>query len=360
MTAKLRVGTFNVENLFARAKVLNFTDPQEGAPYLVKIEQLRTELGKKKYDAPKILKLYNELKDFIEIVEVREKLLNGAKDKVLAKGVEDWGGFIQLKTEKFTETARKNTARVIRDLNVDICCLIEVESRPILQHFCLDRLPHTNTFENYPHQMLVDGNDNARGIDVSLVSRYPIRNMRSHVDDSQDGEQIFSRDCLEVEVVHPSGPIWLLINHFKSKGYGSPVKNNQKRRRQAGCVAQILAENYDLQRERVIVAGDFNDTPDSEPLAPLLHVDSLYDVLQLKFPDPRDRWTYHYKKNEQIDYLLVSEPLRNAFLDAGLNRQGIYGVDKYTGGAIKPYNTVTHPTNGASDHGAVWAEFELD
>jgi endonuclease/exonuclease/phosphatase family metal-dependent hydrolase len=360
MTTKLRVGTFNVENLFERARVLNFADQQVGGQYLGEIEQLRTELAKKKYDPAKILKLYNQLKDFIEIVEVRAKLLNGAQNKVLAKGVDDWGGFIRFKTEKFSETTRKNTAQVIRDINVDVCCLIEVESRPVLQHFCLDRLPHTNSFENYPHQMLIDGNDNARGIDVALVSRFPIRNLRSHVDDSQNGGLIFSRDCLEAEVMHPGGPIWLLINHFKSKGYGSPVKNNQKRRMQAACVAQILAEHYDLQRERVILAGDFNDTPGSEPLAPLLNVSHLYDVLQLKFPDPRDRWTYHYKKNEQIDYLLVSDPLREAFRNAGVNRRGIYAVDKYTGGAIKPYPGVTHPSNSASDHGAIWAEFELD
>ena len=359
MTTHLRIGTFNVENLFARARVLNFADQRVGAQYLVKIDQLRTELARKTYDKPTILKLYKELTDYIEIVEVREKLFDGAKKKVVANGVADWGGFIQFKTDKFSETTRKNTARVIRDLNVDICCLIEVESRPVLKHFCFDRLPRTNKFQAYAHQMLIDGNDANRGIDVALVSRFPLWNMRSHMDDSDAGGLIFSRDCLEVQVMHPSGPIWLLINHFKSKGYGSPAKNNLKRRRQAECVAQILAENYDLQNDRVIVAGDFNDTPESEPLSSLLNVNHLHDVLQLKFPDPKDRWTYHYKKNEQIDYLLVSEPLRNTFLDAGVNRRGIYDVDKYTGGAVQPYDSVTHPTNSASDHGAVWAEFEL-
>jgi predicted extracellular nuclease len=359
LTTNLRVGTFNVENLFERAKVLNFADQQAGAQYLAMIEQLRTELGKKKYDPARILKLYKQLKDYIEIVEVREKLFNGTKTKVVARGVDDWSGFIQFKTEKFTETTRKNTAQVIRDLDVDVCSLMEVESRPVLQNFFLERLPGTNTFKNYPHLMLIDGNDTVRGIDVALASRFPIRNLRSHVDDSENGELIFSRDCLEAEVVHPSGSIWLLINHFKSKANGSAAKNNQKRRRQAECVAQILAQNYDLQRDRVIVAGDFNDTPDSEPLSPLLHVDHLYDALALKFSDPGDRWTYHFKKNEQIDYLLVSEPLKAAFRDAGVNRRGIYDVDKYTGGAIKPYPGVTHPANSASDHGAIWAEFEL-
>ncbi len=359
MSTKLRIGTFNVENLFERARVLNFADQQTGSQYLVKIEQLRTELAKKTYNAPKILKLYNELKDFIEVVEVREKLFNGAKTQVVARGVADWGGFIQFKTDKFTETTRKNTARVIRDLNVDLCCLIEVESRPVLKHFCFDRLPRTDAFEPYPHQMLIDGNDATRGIDVAVVSRFTIRNMRSHVDDAENGELIFSRDCLELEIVHPSGPIWLLINHFKSKGYGSQIKNDQKRRMQAECVAQILTSNYDLQHERVLVAGDFNDTPDSAPLSSLLHVDHLHDVLQLQFPDPKDRWTYHYKKNEQIDYLLVSDPLMDAFREAGVNRRGIYDVGKYSGGTIQQYDTVTHPTNSASDHGAVWAEFEL-
>src|SRR5437773_870695 len=72
----------------------------------------------------------------------------------------------------------------------------------------------------YPHVMVIDGNDD-RGIDVGLMSRFPIGSMRSHVDDIENGSLIFSRDCPEYEIALPSGSTLLvLVNHLKSKGFG--------------------------------------------------------------------------------------------------------------------------------------------
>lgn len=360
MPTKLRFASFNVENLFSRAKLLNFEDNAEADKLLARLGELRRELSNKAYDGKKILGLYEGLKDYVEVVEVRGKLFNRDKTKVVAAGVDDWGGFIDFKRAKFVESARANTARVLREVNADVCCLVEVESRPVLKHFCIDRLPRSGSFETYTHHMLIDGNDN-RGIDVALASRIPLGTLRSHVDDRDGKTEIFSRDCLEVELLHPAGfTVWVLLNHFKSKGYGAQGASNAKRRRQAERVAQILKEGYDLKKDLVIVCGDFNDTPTSLPLAPLVkQVPDLHDVLELGFPDPADRWTYHFKKNEQIDFILVSEPLRRAFKGAGVERRGIFGVEKYTGGAVKPFDEVKKPADAASDHAAVWADFEL-
>lgn len=360
MTTPLRIASFNVENLFSRAKLLNFEDNAEADALIARLRELRRELSRKEYDRKMILELYAGLKEFVEVVEVRGKLFNRFRTKVVAGGVDDWGGFIDFKRAKFSEAARTSTARVLREVNADVCCLIEVESRAVLKHFCIDRLPRTSKFRPYSHHMLIDGNDN-RGIDVALASRLPFRTLRSHVDDRDAKGEVFSRDCLEVELVHPAGfTVWVLLNHFKSKGYGSQSSSNAKRRRQAERVAQILKENFDLRRDHVIVCGDLNDTPGSQPLAPLVkQTPHLHDVLALGFPDAADRWTYHYRKNEQIDYILVSEPLRAAFRRAGVERRGIFGVEKYTGGATSPFDDVKKPADAASDHGAVWADFEL-
>ena len=357
MPSPLRVATFNVENLLSRAKILSFQNRRAGDQLLAKVETLRRELRRRIYRKKQILELYADLKEYIQIVEVRDKLLDRYKRTVVADGVADWGGYIDFKHATFAESERGNTARVIRAVNADICCLIEVESRPVLKHFCIDRLPKRATFKDYSHHMLIDGND-TRGIDVAVASRLPIRTLRSHIDDRDDAGTIFSRDCLEFEVVHPSGSIWFLLNHFKSRGYGTQAANDAKRRRQARRVAEILAR-YDLRRDWVIVAGDLNDSPNSTSLQPLMAIPSLYDVLALQFPDAADRWTYRYRKNEQIDYLLVSEPLREAFTKAGVERRGIYNVHTFTAGAIQAFASVTSPKDAASDHGAVWAEFSL-
>lgn len=360
MPTPLRVASFNVENLFSRARLLNFEDNAEADALIVSLGELRRELSQKAYDRPKVLKLYGGLKEFVEVVEVRGKLFNRYRTKVVAGGVDDWGGYIDFRRAKFSEAARASTARVLREVNADVCCLVEVESRPVLKHFCIDRLPRTSKFQSYTHHMLIDGNDN-RGIDVALASRIPFRTLRSHLDDRDGKTEIFSRDCLEVELVHPAGfTVWVLLNHFKSKGYGAQATSNAKRRRQAERVAGILRERFDLTKDYVVVCGDLNDTPTSAPLAPLVKdVPHLHDVLALGFDSAADRWTYHYRKNEQIDYMLVSEPLRAAFRGAGVERRGIYGVDKYTNGAVKPFAEVKKPSDAASDHGAVWADFEL-
>jgi hypothetical protein len=138
-----------------------------------------------------------------------------------------------------------------------------------------------------------------------------------------------------------------------------------KRKRQARRVAELL-EQYDLKKEWVVVAGDLNDSPTSPPLQPLLNVDGLHDVLQLQFPDqPAKRWTYHYDKFEQIDFVLVSEALKDRFRKAGVERRGIYGLHRLTSrsnGEVEvelEYEDVTSWRRAASDHGAVWAEFSL-
>jgi hypothetical protein len=58
--------------------------------------------------------------------------------------------------------------------------------------------------------------------------------LRSHVDDLKDGSRTFSRDC----------SLLLLINHLKSKGFGTQADSNARRRRQAERVREI----YDAHR----------------------------------------------------------------------------------------------------------------
>jgi endonuclease/exonuclease/phosphatase family metal-dependent hydrolase len=367
MPGKFRVASFNVENLFGRAKVINFDDPSVGDGILQKIDNFRLLLKKTTYtaqDKKDILKLYNsELKPYIEVREDRGKLFKHsgwAVTGVAAKGAGDWDGEIAFKRADFSDMARKNTAQVIKDVRADVACIVEAESRPTLQAFDTHLLG-----SRYKFEMLIDAND-PRGIDVGLYSKHLLGGIRTHMFDKQGTKLIFSRDCLEVEVLLPNGKtLNVLCNHFKSRGYDFDGTSDQKRQRQATRVAEILGQ-YDLTKDWVMVAGDFNDNPASAALQPLLSVQNLHDVLELQFPgDAMQRWTYHFNQFEQIDFILVSKALKGKFRKAGVERRGMFELEKLTtasGGLVeieKEYDSVTRSSDAASDHGAVWAEFDL-
>jgi predicted extracellular nuclease len=132
----------------------------------------------------------------------------------------------------------------------------------------------------YAHVMLIDGND-LRGIDVGLLTRagYPITAVRSHVEDTDQGNRIFSRDCPEFTVDSPGGTnLMVLVNQFKSKGFGPQSVSNALRLRQATRVAQINRRLRDEGQTNVAVVGEFNETPASAPLAPLFKNTGIRDV----------------------------------------------------------------------------------
>lgn len=360
-----RVASFNVENLFSRAKILNLRNHDNVDEKLQKVDEINKLIHQKTdfttAQKARIVALVKELKEYINIRQNRGKLLNSKKTKVTAKSGKHWDGEIAFKREKFNEVGRENTAKVIRRVKADIACIVEAEDRPTLKAFDSEKLNY-----RYKYEMLLDGNDR-RGIDVGIYSRFPLGGIWTHMFDKRGNSTVFSRDCPEYELMLPNGKsIFVLCNHLKSKGYDFNGTASARRKSQAAAIAKIL-EKYDLAKDLVVVAGDMNDSPGSAPLQPLMSVPNLFDVLDLQYGSDRTkRWTYHYRGEfEQIDYVLVSKPLKAAFQEAGVERRGIYNLEhltKSTGGVVpveKEFNTVTHWTDAASDHGAVWAEFDL-
>jgi len=366
---KVRLATFNCENLFSRPKVLNYADNEEGREPLNRLAKLDALLARQAYsraDKRRILELIDQLRAYVDLNELRGKLigktkLNGKfRDTIKVSGRADWVGGLTLKRDTLPSEAQHNTAEVIKAIDADIQCVIEVEDRLTLERFNDSLLKGPGS---YPYNLLIDGND-PRGIDVGLLSRFPFAAVNTHVFDrpsKASKSRIFSRDCLEVELALPrKRRLFVLVNHFKSQGYGTQASCNARRKAQANRVAALL-RRYDLKKDLVIVAGDFNDQPQSAPLAGLLRTKNLVDVLAERFPDARERWTYRDKS--QIDYLLVSKPLADAMTDAGVERRGLFEADKLTrnlrSGQICAFPSVTSDTNDASDHAAVWAEFRV-
>jgi len=206
--------------------------------------------------------------------------------------------------------------------------------------------------------MLIDGNDD-RGIDVALMARaeYEIVGIASHVDDADAKGEIFSRDCPEYTIATPGGErLVLLVNHLKSKGFGSQSSSNKKRERQARRVAQIYRRLVAESQTNVVVLGDFNDTPDSPPLAPLLARTDLRDIsAHPSFTSDGRAGTFgNGTKGNKIDYILLSPPLFERVSGGAIFRKGVW-VGK-NGTLFPHYPTITRSIEAASDHAAIYAD----
>ena len=367
----MRLASYNVESLFERAKAMNPLDPSVGREALeqharinslfdepvytdlvkVEIEDLLTKLGLAKSD---------DGGKFARLRQNRGRLVKRNPLEVVASGRDDWVGWVELEKEQVDELATRHTAMVIRDVDAHVLSVIEADNRVALRDFSSILLSQAGA-TGYEHVMLIDGNDK-RGIDVGILTRkgYDIEGIRSHVDDGTPRSPIFSRDCPEYTVRTPGGErIVILVNHLKSKGYGSQSKNNARRREQAEAVAKIYRRIRRSGQRNVAVVGDMNDTPDSLPMQPLVRDTDLRDIFEHPafVSDGRPGTFGNGAKSSKIDYILLSPALFNKVTAGGVFRKGVWGG---TNGTLFPhYDTMTKPVQQASDHAAVFADIAI-
>lgn len=361
---KVRIACFNVENLFSRPRVLNLKDNEKVADLLAKIAEFKELIGRHSYSGieAKIVALYAELHIYIEL-NVRSRKEGVPREfltttELKAKGAGDFEGFVEFRRDKFSGEQVDNTAKVIKTVKADIQAFVEVEGRTALTRFDTDVL--ANYFDD---TIVIDGND-PRGIDVALASRkkYPITAIRTNVltRDKHEG-YVFSRDCLEADFEINGKKVTLLVNHFKAKDR-YPEKSDEKRRRQAAKVSDILTSRFRLEDELVIVLGDFNDEPESTPMHPLVSTPNLHNVFDVVNRPADDRWTYYYgseKKRNRIDMIFISEALKKYVKAAGIERRGMADLDKITKGTETQFPEVTSWRVSASDHASVWVDLDL-
>lgn len=343
MTTPIKIGTFNLENLFLRYKFFYPTRRKKG----------ETEEEARKREEKEIKKLQ----------DLKEK---GGYTQNLERVLED------KKTIKSGQTS--NTAKVILAQKPDIMALQEVEDMEALKQFNSRYLK-----SYYDYRMLIDGNDQ-RNINVCVLSKYPIAYVRTNIQvpDPVTGQKLFSRDCLEVGIALKEGDdaaLTLFVNHFKSQlamSAEEKQKAKEKRGRQADWVANTLKRRYgpDLRAGDFVVLGDFNADNDAEELQSLLRLNGLQNIVQtrpLKVPGQdavtdTDRWTHYFEDDDttsQLDYILLSPTLaeRSALEAVIIEKEGLADyVKQYTG---RRFPGVGKRDTEASDHCAVFTTLQL-
>jgi endonuclease/exonuclease/phosphatase family metal-dependent hydrolase len=366
----VRIASYNVENLFNRAKALDQRSWSTGRPVLEAYARICKLLEEPAY-APEVKQdilrelarlglLRGDTARFARLRQNRGRLVRRKRDgrvEIIADGRADWIGWVELTTDRVDDLALLNTARVMLDVGADIIGVVEAESRTALKRFA-DAGIVTDGRPRYPHIMVIDGNDE-RGIDVGVLSTggYPLIAQHSHVDDADEVGRVFSRDCAEFHFRTPTGrTLVVLVNHFKSKGYGGKVASDATRRRQAARVASIY---HHLGTPLIAVVGDLNDTPESAPLEPLLRDTDLRDIsTHPAFDDGGRPGTYGYcTARNKLDYVLLSPGLFELATGGGIHRDGVWGGRR---GTLWPiYDTMTRPVHAGSDHAAIYADVDV-
>jgi endonuclease/exonuclease/phosphatase family metal-dependent hydrolase len=307
---RLRIATFNVENLAAR----NSYGPKE------------------RPETAAALSLF----DFPE-AETRESV-----EASMAVAVED--------------DKRELTALALAETRADILALQEVDNLGVLQAFFANYV-HRMSDIRYGHFKLVSGND-PRGIDVAFAARKNLLDekavtVRSHhqatfgelecLSDElaacgiKDSDLVFNRDCLEVSLDLGATELTLYLCHLKAMTIGKAGRRNLAppiRRAEARAIRRIVENRFGggWREANWIIAGDFNDFRErirvgAEALPTLPSpIDPLFEDFAVNPVDalpPGERWTYFYRtqtegedewvdEHVQLDYLLLSPALAAA------------------------------------------------
>jgi endonuclease/exonuclease/phosphatase family metal-dependent hydrolase len=170
-------------------------------------------------------------------------------------------------------------ARAIREINADVLCVQEIESREALDWFIEKYVPDMG----YEHIISIDAG-NSRGIENAVLSRYPLSNPELwigkelggvHPDNYGPnaknfyaGEPVaFRRSPLKVDVEIPvgdeAGSSWtmsIFVVHHKSGRY-----SGYWREAEARMISKLADEVQAAHPGRPItILGDFNAQPDDE------------------------------------------------------------------------------------------------
>ena len=371
----MRIASFNVENMFLRAKALNQETWAEGRPALEKYAKVNALLNNVTYspaDKTKIANLLTELKldksdegsGFVRLRQNRGSLLKrtAAGIDIVAQGRAAWGGWVELKLEPVSELSAQHIARVIEIVNPDILGVVEVENRPALREF--NTVIDAIGADTYSAVMVIDGNDD-RGIDVGIMARRPweITEIRSHVDDEDEKGVVFSRDCPVFTLGTNGGKrIVVLVNHLKSKGYASVGETpDVKRERQAKRVATIYRSLRQSGEKNIAIVGDLNDFREAAPIKPLFTNTGLKDISDHPLFDSGglDGTYGRQGVKEKFDYVMLSPDLFSKVTGGGVCRLGVWGKNKNPPTKWQIFGTLTRPEDAASDHAAIYADVAL-
>ena len=183
--------------------------------------------------------------------------------------------------------------------DADIMLLQEVETQD-----CINALIAALPAGRWPVAVLGEMGQDA-SVDVAILANGELVDVIRHRSVAlplpSGGSTTFTREFLEVELLIQGRPVTVFSAHFRSKSNDDPARRLAEARGAAAIVAASAAASPD---SLVVLGGDLNDTPDSEPLLALTSPGILVRVAADIVPND---WTYAFNaQRDAIDHLLIA------------------------------------------------------
>lgn len=241
--------------------------------------------------------------------------------------------------------------------------LSEIENRNVLESL-LYKTPLGKMAYSIVHKESPD----KRGIDVAFLYRNDLFEPLSYkaipVSNPND-EEFKTRDILYVKGIIASDTIHFFVNHWPSK-YGGVVDTKPLRKLAAITLKSSIDSINKITESKIIVMGDFNDSPFDESITQHLNVNINFNSIvpnqlyNLSYPLANEGIgsNKYHGKWEMIDQIMVSSALlQNEGLTTTPNQFSVFNKDflkekdkSYLG--YKPFRTYIgyKYNNGFSDH----------
>lgn len=261
-----------------------------------------------------------------------------------------------------------------------LVALCEVENDSVLRD-----LTRYSALREAGYRYIMTHSDDLRGINVALLYQrglFKPLSVHSFKVEKPRKHDRPTRDILHVAGLLPDlDTLDVLVAHFPSR-YGG-AKHSEPYRLAAARRLKVAVDSIALHRQqpRIVIMGDFNDTPRSKAVREVLGADippadlntadehKLYHLLARRERTEKHFGSYKYQGQwELIDHLLVSGSLLrpDADLRTSEARSGVLSLpfllakDKKYGGK-QPFRTYQGMKylGGHSDHLPVYAEFIL-
>lgn len=217
------------------------------------------------------------------------------------------GDFEQVSSQAELDARSETIANAIRTLDADVVSLQEIETQTSMDAIA------SRLADLYPTVVL--GETGAPGsVDVAVLGKGALletRTHRYHPMWKPDGSTTyFSREFLEIHMDLNGERVLLFSAHFRSKANDDP----DRRLAEAHAARDIVLASEDEFPEGIVVlAGDLNDTPGSEPIELLENGPELLRVA--KDLPLAEQGTYEWNgKAEAIDHVFLATSSRGSYV----------------------------------------------